>query len=120
MLNYPIGRFWDKELKNQSSKNSIRSELRRKTEEYISLGGEIKQHQAGETGEPADKPRGRSAFVSGEPPKTRTYINDVVSALDNRKKKKVPPKASATTKRAKKKVIYDDFGEPVREVWTKD
>ena len=29
-------------------------------------------------------------------------------------------KPSATTKRAKKKVIYDDFGEPVREVWTKD
>jgi hypothetical protein len=57
LLNYPIGRFWNKELKNQSSKNSIRSELRRKTEEYISLGGEIKQHQAGETGEPADKPR---------------------------------------------------------------
>ena len=46
MLNYPIGRFWNKELKNQSSKNSIRSELRRKTEEYISLGGEIKQHHS--------------------------------------------------------------------------
>ena len=107
-------------MKNQSSKHSIRNELRRKTEEYISLGGEIKHHQAGETGEPADKPRGRSAFVSGEPPKTRTYINDVVSALDNRKKKKTAPKASAPTKGAKKKVIYDDFGEPIREIWTHD
>jgi hypothetical protein len=120
LLPYHIYCFWSKELKNQSSKNSIRSELRRKTEEYIALGGEIKQHQAGETGEPADKPRGRSAFVSGEPPKTRTYINDVVFALDSRKKKKVSPKASATTKGAKRKVIYDDFGEPIREVWTKD
>ena len=101
-----------------SSKNAIRRELRRKTEEFLLLGGEIKKHVAGDTGEPADKPRGRSAFVSSEPPKTRTYINDVVLALDSRKAKKTSPKVAKTHKRRTKKLIYDDFGEPVREVWS--
>ena len=105
---------------DRESKNKTRDDIQRKTEEFLSRGGEIKQHNRGETGEPADKPRAKSVFVSSQPRQTRTYINDVVSALDNRKKKKVLPKVSATTKRAKKKVIYDDFGEPVREVWTKD
>lgn len=102
----------------RSSKSSMRDELRKKTEEFLKRGGEIKQHNQGETGEPADKPRARSVFVSGEPRQTRTYINDVVSALDSRKKKKTPPKPVKVSKRPKKKIIYDDFGEPVREVWT--
>ncbi|MFQ3346208.1 MAG: hypothetical protein ACI89A_000747 [Porticoccaceae bacterium] len=105
-------------MTSRSSKNAIRRELRRKTEEFLSLGGEIKKHIAGATGEPADKPRGRSAFVSSEPPKTRTYINDVVLALDSRKTKKTPPKATKIHKRRTKKIIYDDFGDPVREVWS--
>ncbi|MDB4309084.1 hypothetical protein N9913_02120 [Porticoccaceae bacterium] len=42
----------------------------------------------------------------------------MVSALDSRKKKKTPPKPVKVSKRPKKKLIYDDFGEPVREVWT--
>jgi len=103
---------------SRSSKNAIRRELRRKTAEFLSLGGEIKKHSAGETGEPADKPRARAAFVSGEPPKTRTYINDVVLALDRRKTKKAPSKATKASKRPIKKIIYDDFGEPIREIWS--
>tara|TARA_Y100000385_G_scaffold235229_1_gene248907 strand:+ start:2975 stop:3298 length:324 start_codon:yes stop_codon:yes gene_type:complete len=105
---------------NHSSKNFIRNELRRKTEEFLSRGGEIKQHTAGETGEPLDKPRGRAVFVSGEPRKTRTYINDVVTALDNRKKKSAISKSTKPKKRPKKKIVYDDFGEPIREIWSDD
>jgi hypothetical protein len=56
--------------------------------------------------------------VSGEPPKTRTYINDVVLALDRRKTKKAPSKATKASKRPIKKIIYDDFGEPIREIWS--
>ena len=107
-------------MTNHSSKNFIRNELRRKTEEFLSRGGEIKQHTAGETGEPLDKPRGRAVFVSGEPRKTRTYINDVVTALDNRKKKPAALKSTKPKKRPKKKIVYDDFGEPIREIWSDD
>ena len=107
-------------MTNHSSKNFIRNELRRKTEEFLSRGGEIKQHTAGETGEPLDKPRGRAVFVSGEPRKTRTYINDVVTALDNSKKKPAASKSTKSKKRPKKKIVYDDFGEPIREIWSDD
>ena len=48
----------------------MRNELRRKTEEFLSRGGEIKKFNAGETGEPADQPRSKSVFVSGEPRQT--------------------------------------------------
>ncbi len=105
------------------SKNKIRGDIQRATEEFLSRGGQIKTHERGETGEPADKPRSKSVFVSTQPRQTRTYINDVVSALDSRKKKNTKTAAkpaSKSPKRARKKVIYDDFGEPLREVWTED
>jgi len=105
-------------LISSTSKNFLRRELRRKTEEFLSDGGEIEQYGLGETGEPADKPRVRSVFVSPSPLKTRTYVNDVVTRLDSRKKKKntaPPPKKPIA--RPKKKIVYDDFGEPIREIW---
>jgi hypothetical protein len=104
----------------RASKNKIRGDIQRKTEEFLSRGGEIKKHNCGETGEPADKPRSKSVFVSNQPRQTRTYINDVVSAIDNRKKKPAKAVPKPTAKRRRKKVIYDDFGEPLREVWTED
>lgn len=103
-----------------SSKHSLRRELRRKTEEFLSRGGEIKQHNAGETGEPADRPRPRSVFVTAQPRQTRTYVNDAVSALDNRKKSSKSEPAKKPRKRPQKRIIYDDFGEPLREVWSEE
>jgi len=103
------------------SKNRLRGDIQRKTEEFLSRGGQIKTHERGETADPADKPRAKPVFVSSEPRQTRTYINDVVFALDSRKKKSTraaPKSASKSPKRARKKIIYDDFGEPLREVWT--
>ncbi|MGB0458560.1 MAG: hypothetical protein ACPH7H_00105 [Porticoccaceae bacterium] len=99
------------------SKNSLRRELRKKTEEFLGNGGEIKKCQQGETGEPADQPRARSVFVSPSPLKSRTYVNDVVAKIDERKRKSPAKKPAKASKRPRKKVIYDDFGEPLREVW---
>ena len=100
------------------SKKSLRKELRSKTEDFLSNGGEIQRCDPGETGEPFDKPRTKSVFVSPSSVKTRTYLNDVVSRLDSRKKKNKQPVApKKPAPRPKKKIIYDDFGEPVREIW---
>jgi len=104
-------------MSNGFSKNSLRRELRKKTEEFLGKGGEIKKFQQGETGEPADQPRAKSVFVSPSPIKKRTYVNDVVAKIDERKRKSPAKKAPKASKRPKKKVIYDDFGEPLREVW---
>jgi hypothetical protein len=104
-------------MSNGISKNSLRRELRKKTEEFLGKGGKIKKCQQGETGEPADQPRARSVFVSPSPIKNRTYVNDVVAKIDERKRKSPAKKVSVATKRPQKKVIYDDFGEPLREIW---
>jgi hypothetical protein len=104
-------------MSNGISKKSLRRELRKKTEEFLDKGGEIKKCLQGETGEPADQPRAKSVFVSPSPIKNRTYVNDMVAKIDERKRKKPAKKPSKTSKRPIKKVIYDDFGEPLREVW---
>lgn len=104
-------------MNNGISKNFIRRELRKKTEEFLGKGGEIKKCQIGETGEPADQPRVKSVFVSPSPIKKRTYVNEMVAQLDQRKRKTAPKPAPKASKRPRKKVIYDDFGEPLREVW---
>ena len=104
-------------MSNGISKSSLRRELRKKTEEFLGKGGEIKKCQQGETGEPADQPRVKSVFVSPSPIKTRTYVNDSVAKIDERKRKKSNKKPLKVSTRPKKKVIYDDFGEPLREIW---
>jgi hypothetical protein len=104
-------------MNNGISKNALRRELRRKTEEFLGKGGEIKKCQQGETGEPADQPRKNSVFVSPSPIKNRTYVNDMVAKIDERKRKGIKKPPAKVTKRPKKKMIYDDFGEPLREVW---
>lgn len=95
----------------------MRRDIRRQTEEFLSKGGEIKRHAPGESGDSVDRPRARPVFVNGEARQARTYLNDVVSALDDRKRKKQEKPAKKPKKRPKKKIIYDDFGEPLREVW---
>ena len=104
-------------MSNGISKNSLRKQLREKTEAFLGSGGEIKKCQPGETGEPADQPRAKGVFVSPSPIKTRTYVNDLVTKIDQRKRKSPAKPASKASKRPKKKIIYDDFGEPLRVVW---
>ncbi|HBO16306.1 MAG TPA: hypothetical protein DD440_08205 [Porticoccaceae bacterium] len=106
------------EVSLKASKNAMRRELQRKTAEFLERGGEIKQHHAGDSGERADQPRSRPVFVSGQQPQERTYLNELVLELDSRKRKTKSPAASKAVSRPRKKIIYDDFGEPLREVWT--
>lgn len=102
------------------SKKYLRKELRKKVEEFLDNGGQIKKYDHGETGEPADKPRAQSVFISPSPVKTRTYVNKEIADLDSRKRKSQAPVPKKTISRPKKKIIYDDFGEPIREVWVDD
>ena len=48
----------------------------------------------------------------------RTYVPEVVDALEQRRAQKPAVKAAAPKpKKPRKKLIYDDFGEPLRWVW---
>ena len=59
-------------MSNGISKNSLRRELRKKTEEFLGKGGELQKFQQGENGEPADQTRAKSVFVSTPPIQKRT------------------------------------------------
>tara|TARA_B100000579_G_C22297247_1_gene605480 strand:- start:84 stop:365 length:282 start_codon:yes stop_codon:yes gene_type:complete len=76
-------------------------------------------------------PRGQSAHKNGEEPSwiqnrifvdpasKRTPIPEIVKAMEERRlriKKKKSPKHRKKS-HAKQKIIYDDFGEPLRKVW---
>jgi hypothetical protein len=111
-------KFWVIFLNNRFSKQSIRDELRRTTEEFVSRGGEIKCHGPRESGQPTGSSGNRAVFFTGEPRQPRTYVNDAVSAVNDRKQKKIVSKpVNRSPRRPVKKIIYDDFGEPLREVY---
>ena len=98
------------------SKRILRQDILRKTEEYLSRGGEIKKYRAGESAARADIPRKKAEFV-GPSLSYQNDLNEVILAIDKRRTnlRNAPSVPSRSTPR--KKVIYDDFGEPLREVW---
>ena len=52
---------------------------------------------------------------------TLNELNDQeLAKIDERKRKGVKEPSAKVIKRPKKKIIYDDFGEPLREVWVDD
>lgn len=111
-------------MKKPVSKADIRAELEREIERYLKRGGEVDNIPRGISGkEPSDPPvfLNRRLFI--EPKVTRTHVPEVVAAIEARRqkglKRKPAPKRSRLPK-PRKKVIYDDFGEPLRTVWVED
>lgn len=106
------------------TKAQIRRQIEQQTADYLDHGGHV-----------LEVPRGVSAWVAGEsPPPThshavapprgeRTYVPEVVAAIEARRAR--PPKTKTlrgrgAANRPRKKLIYDDFGEPLRWEWVED
>ena len=98
------------------SKRMLRQDILRKTEEYLSRGGEIKKYRAGESAERADILRKKAEFV-GLGLSYQNDLKEVILAIDMRKSNLRNPPSVLPRSTPRKKVIYDDFGEPLREVW---
>ena len=98
------------------SKRILRQDILRKTEEYLSRGGEIKKYRAGESAERADIPRKKAEFV-GLKLSNQSDLNEVILAIDERKANLRNSPSVLPRSTTRKKDIYDDFGEPLREVW---
>jgi len=100
------------------SKKSIREDILAKTQEYLSNGGSIEKISLGESGQNTNEPRVRRVFEIEESSESKTFLTDVVAAFDARKVKTTKTKPlTQNNSRRYKKLIYDDFGEPLREVW---
>ncbi len=80
-------------------------------------------------------PQGVSGKDPGEPPlflnrrlfleprASRTLVPEVVAAIEARRKerlKRAPARKRSRLPQPRRKVIYDDFGEPLRRVWIDD
>ena len=97
----------------------FRSEIDRQVDEFLRRGGDITAVPPGHSQQDAVVPQHRSLF--DKPRENRTYLPEVIAAIESRKREQVrPAQRSKTVARPQKKFIYDDFGELIREVWVDD
>lgn len=110
-------------LKKPASKSDIRDELRKEMECFLKRGGLVTQIPQGISGRnPSDAPLFLNRRLFVEPRTPRTQIPEVVAAIEARRldrfRRKPPQKRRLPNPR--RKVIYDDFGEPLRRIWLEE
>ena len=108
-------------IKKPPSKAELSAQIQRQTESFLRHGDKINQIPKGvssrdETGRPIPKERWQMERSASE----RTYLPEVVDALEQRKQNNKVKKPSPRVKKPRKRLIYDDFGEPLRWVWVDD
>jgi hypothetical protein len=104
-------------------KAALRRELENATQRYLQQGGVVKDVPAGASAWEIGTRPPPSRPIFTEPANPRTPVGDVVARLEARReamKAKRRPKARSRTQRARRRIIYDDFGEPLRRVWDED
>ncbi|KAA1193917.1 hypothetical protein F0M18_00265 [Pseudohalioglobus sediminis] len=111
-------------MKKTVTKADIRAELERETARFLKRGGRVENVPTGTSGkDPTDPPLFLNRRLFLEPKTERTLVPDVVAAIEARRLEKLKRRPVQKRKRLPKprrKVIYDDFGEPVRQVWVDD
>jgi len=98
------------------TKKEIRQELDDEINAFLTGGGEIKDVERGASGKEFGANLNNNIPLN-EGKKTRTLLVDEIKALDERKQNKTNHGTNKTPRQPKKKIIYDDFGEPIREIW---
>ncbi|MBL4796222.1 MAG: hypothetical protein JKY50_02280 [Oleispira sp.] len=102
-------------MTKRPTKREIRQQMNNEVEQYLNKGGAVQEFERGESGLINGKIDERSTgFNQGK--QERTPLTDVLNAVDERKKSGNQISA-VQNKRPRKKIIYDDFGEAIREVW---
>lgn len=104
------------------SKEALRDELEQATQRFLRDGGEVRRVPPGTSAwEPGTRPAPAKPLFS-EPRDARTPVSDVVARIEARREamKKRTRKPAPKTRRPKRRVIYDDFGEPLRRIWVDD
>lgn len=111
-------------MKKPVSKEELRAELERETEKFLNQGGRVENVPTGTSGkDPGDPPLFLNRRLFVEPRTTRTLVPEVVAAIEARRKeqmKRKPAPKRSRLPRPRRKVIYDDFGEPLRRVWIEE
>lgn len=107
-------------MKPTPTKAEIRERLQQEMDDFLKQGGAVNEVPRGISGrEPGPPPRSaeRSEGGADKPREERVYLTDVVAAIEARRR---PAKVPAGRKRPRKRMIYDDFGEPLRWEWVEE
>jgi hypothetical protein len=111
-------------LKKPVSKEEVRAALQQETERFLDRGGEVEQIPQGVSGKnPGDAPLFLNRRLFTEPPIPRTPVPEVVAAIEARRLlnlRRRPVRKRSRLPQPRRKVIYDDFGEPLRKVWVEE
>ena len=110
-------------MKKPVSKADTRDDLLQETERFLKKGGSVNEIPQGLSGKnPGDPPMYLNRRLFIEPKATRTPVPEVVAAIEARRVQKFrrKPQPKARLAGPRRKIIYDDFGEPLRRVWTED
>jgi len=108
-------------LKKPVSKADMREALEEEMQRFLKQGGDVETVPRGVSGkDPGDAPLFLNRRLFIEPSEPRTQIPEVIAAIDARRKLKSqrrPVHKRTRLPQPRRKVIYDDFGEPLRKVW---
>lgn len=92
-------------------------------EAFLREGGQVQEVPRGISGRESNAPPARPERPLGpeerEPRPDRVYLTDVVAAIEARRRPQAA-KSGTRPKRPKKRLIYDDFGEPLRWEWVEE
>ena len=104
-------------------KAAVRQELEQATERHLREGGEVSRVPAGASAWEVGTRPPPSRPLFAEQSKERTPLGDVIARLEARReamKARRRQTAKPRRQRARRRIIYDDFGEPIRRVWDED
>lgn len=97
------------------TKKEVRQELEHDVQRFLLKGGKISDIEQGASGKEMGANINNSIPLNTQK-QTRTLLTEEIQALDKRKQSK-NPSPPPSPKKPEKRIIYDDFGEPLREVW---
>lgn len=107
-------------MKKIITKSDIRTQINEQIAEYLQQGGTVQEIDRGISGRenPTGPLKPTNAGFSAEK-STRTYVPEVIAALEKRRAEQsnANKKTIKRNTKPRKKIIYDDFGEPLRWEW---
>lgn len=106
-------------MNKRPTKRQVRDQISAEVEAFLRRGGEVRELDRGESGLVNGNYNDRSLGFE-KPKESRTPLNEVLKNIDQRRQEKRKPAPKPKSRGPRKKVIYDDFGEPLRVIWEDD
>ena len=102
-----------------STKDDLRNEIEDQMRAFLERGGAVHAVAPGTSGRDSNEaPVSTFRSFAPRPREERTYVPEVVAAIEARRRKPKPARKTAQPKPVVvKKPVLDDFGEPLRYEW---